>query len=240
MNQQNLPYNPQPFHFKVIRKILSPWFKSQVGQDIWIVFRALPFKRKGFFLDLAASDGIYLNNTYVLEKLFGWKGICIEANPLFHTKLRKIRRCIIDDSIVNDKSEKVDFRIDRDIFSGIVAEDTMNRYSDCNKQAKIITATTCTLTEILDRHNAPKVIDYFSFDVEGSELRVIKGLDFNKYSFKCLTVESPQLEAHQILIENDYVFVKNNKWEAYYVHKTLLTKLKVKCEPFKQMPKGYE
>ena len=223
--------------FRVTRKILRPWFKSQLGQDLWVIFRILPLKRKGFFLDLAASDGINCSNTYVLEKLFGWDGICIEPNPLFHTHLKSTRNCIIDDSIVNDKSEKVDFRIDNHIFGGIVAEDTENHYREFDEHTEIITATTCTLTEVLDRHNAPKIIDYFSLDVEGSELRVLKGLDFNKYRFKCLTVESPRPEVHQILLENDYVFVKNNWWDAYYVHKTLLTKLKIKCEPFKLIPK---
>ena len=215
-----------------IRWLVS--FKSQIGQDMWVIFRALPFKRKGFFLDLGAGDGVELSNTYVLKKLFGWKGICIEPNPGFHAKLKKRRNCIIDYSVVNDKSKKVDFRIDNYIYGGIVAEDTVNNIKTYGKGIEIMTATTCTLTEVLDRHNAPKVIDYFSLDVEGSETRVLKGLDFNKYSFNCLTIEQPTLEVHQILIENDYVFVKKNRWDAYYVHKSLLTKSKMKCEPFKQ------
>ena len=222
---------------RVTRKILNPWFKSQMAQDMWVIFRVLPFKRKGFFLDLAAGDGVSFSNTHVLEKLFGWKGICIEPNPIFNKKLKKTRHCIIDDSIVSDKSEKVDFRIDNHIFGGIVAEDIPNNYKNRAKHTEIINATACTLTKILDRHNAPKMIDYFSLDVEGSELRVIKGLDFNKYSFKCLTIERPTLEIHRILLKNNYVFVRNNYWDAHYVHKTLLAKLKIKCEPFKLIPK---
>ena len=222
---------------------LSYWFKGQLGQDMWVIFRALPIKKKGFFLDLAAGDGVFLNNTYVLEKFFDWDGICIEPNPLFHKKLRKTRNCIIDDSIVNDKSEKVDFRIDNGLFGGIVADDTDNNYGiygENMEQAEIITTTACTLTEVLDRHNAPKIIDYFSLDVEGCETRVIKGLDFNKYSFNCLTIERPTLEIHQIFLNNNYVFVKNNRYDAYYVHKTLLAKSKIRCKPFKQIPRTYD
>ena len=228
-----------------MRLPLLYWFKGQLGQDMWVIFRALPFKKKGFFLDLAASDGVRYSNTYVLEKLFDWEGICIEPNPIFHKKLRKARHCIIDYSIVSDKSEKVDFRIDNRMFGGIVAEDTLNNYRNCGKYGKyvkqpgVITATACTLTEVLDYHNAPKIIDYFSLDVEGCETRVIKGFDFNKYSFNCITIERPTLEIHQILLKNSYVFVKNNEFDAYYVHKTLLTKSKIKCKPFEQIPQDY-
>ena len=37
----------------------------------------------GYFIELGAYDGITLSNTYLLEKKFKWKVICIE--PLFET-----------------------------------------------------------------------------------------------------------------------------------------------------------
>ena len=79
-------------------------------------------QRKGFFLDLAAADGITSSNTHILEKLFGWDGICIEPNPTFLQKLKKTRNCIIDGSVISDKREKVSFRIDNGQLGGIVAE----------------------------------------------------------------------------------------------------------------------
>ena len=53
-------------------------FKGQKGQDRWVILEALPWLRRGFFLDLAAADGLTHSNTHVLEKWFGWRGICIE------------------------------------------------------------------------------------------------------------------------------------------------------------------
>jgi hypothetical protein len=37
-----------------------------------------------------------------------------------------------------------------------------------------------TLTNVLNECNAPKFIDFFSLDVEGSEFDVFEGTDFKK------------------------------------------------------------
>ena len=47
---------------------------------------------------------------------------------------------------------------------------------------------TRTLTSILDE-TQPKEIDLFSLDVEGYELNVLEGLDFEKYKPKIIVVE---------------------------------------------------
>ena len=58
-----------------------------------------------------------------------------------------------------------------------------------------------TLSSILD--SSPyKSIDVLSIDVEGSELKVLKGLNFDKYKPKLIIVE--------------YLDLKANKWEIPY------------------------
>ncbi|MBO4633450.1 MAG: FkbM family methyltransferase [Lentisphaeria bacterium] len=46
-----------------------------------------------------------------------------------------------------------------------------------------------TLTSILDEVKPPR-IDFFSLDVEGNELSVLKGLDWEKYSPALILVEA--------------------------------------------------
>ena len=46
-----------------------------------------------------------------------------------------------------------------------------------------------TLTSILEKSNAPKEIDFLSLDVEGAELEVLKGVDFDRFSFKYMLIE---------------------------------------------------
>ncbi len=213
-------------------------FKSQKKQDIWVVFEVTRFKRHGYFVDLAAADGISMNNTFCLEKLFAWDGLCIEPNPYFYSKLEKNRKCQKKSVAVSDKSESVNFRIDNGYLGGIVAEDTDNSQRIRGEQlesAEIISIQTETLTSILDECRAPRNIDYLSLDVEGSEERVLRGLDFDRYSFDCMTIERPTPEVNRLLFDNNYVFVKNYRFDSFYVHKSLLSKRDIKCEPFEQL-----
>ena len=54
---------------------------SQVAQDEWVL-QTLKYPRGGFFIDLlGAHDRETLSNTMVMEKLYVWKGIWVEANP---------------------------------------------------------------------------------------------------------------------------------------------------------------
>ena len=50
---------------------------SQSWQDIFVL-TMLNGKRNGTFLELGASDPIYMNNTYLLSSKFDWKGISID------------------------------------------------------------------------------------------------------------------------------------------------------------------
>jgi FkbM family methyltransferase len=224
-----------------LKRLINPFrlFKGQKSQDKWVIFSVLPFKRNGFFLDLAASDGITDSNTYTLEKLFGWTGICIEPNPTLFQKLRTTRNCIVDSSVISDKREKVEFRIDNGPLGGIIDDDMDNNYKIRGEQllnAETITLDALPLNELLDRYNAPAIIDYFSLDVEGAEERVIRSIDFEKYQFLCITIERPTPKVNKILFENEYLFAKNHRFDSFYIHSSILSNKKLKLQPFEQIP----
>ena len=61
-------------------------FFSSKSQDKWIVQEVFNYKKNGYFLDLAATNGISENNTFYLEKKLNWKGLCIEPNKKFFKK----------------------------------------------------------------------------------------------------------------------------------------------------------
>ena len=68
-------------------------YKSQHKQDEFIV-NYFKEKRNGVFVDIGAHDGITLSNTYILEKEYGWTGICIEPMEHEYKKLEACRSCI--------------------------------------------------------------------------------------------------------------------------------------------------
>lgn len=214
-------------------------FRGQKGQDRWVLFQVLPLMERGYFLDIAAADGITHSNTYVLEKHFGWGGLCIEPNPGFYKQLLKNRDCLADPSVVSDKREILEFRIDNGQLGGIVAEDTDNNARTRGKQlsgATIMRLQARTINEILAENDVPKMIDYFSLDVEGSEERIISTLDFNSYQFKSITIERPTKRVNEILFDNGYIFVRNFHFDSFYVHPLVLRESNIVCDKFEQVP----
>ena len=83
-------------------------------------------------------------------------------------------------------------------------------------QKKISSPNTNNLTEILKKSKAPKLIDFFSLDVEGSELNVLKGVNFREYNFKYLLIEITDIDNGEyvkkiikFLDEKDYTLQAN-------------------------------
>ena len=67
-----------------------------------------------------------------------------------------------------------------------------------------------TLTEILDIGNAPHVIDLLSVDVEGAELSVLSGIDFSKYRFKYILIETrASTKIIDFMTANSYHYIKH-------------------------------
>jgi hypothetical protein len=70
--------NKLRYKFKGVEKIKQNY--SQVYQDMFVL-TMLDGKTKGTYLEIGTADPIYNNNTYLLEKEFGWSGISVEINP---------------------------------------------------------------------------------------------------------------------------------------------------------------
>jgi FkbM family methyltransferase len=233
----------------LIEKIKAKVFKhtlktinSQKGQDHWVIKEVFFGKKSGFFLEMGATNGLYVSNTLVLERDYGWNGICVEPSPLDFSDLQKNRSCLCINKCVDEIEGNVEFILAGEV-GGIIDTETDNSYEKrkskierLKKEGKVMNIETVTLEDLLDKNNAPAVIDYFSLDVEGAETRVLRQFDFNKYIFSALTIERPTPELNSILFNNGYVFVKNAFYDTYYVHESLETIDSVKKGKFKQVP----
>jgi hypothetical protein len=67
-----------------------------------------------------------------------------------------------------------------------VGEDATGRPVTESKNAR-------TLRSVLRECRAPRIIDYWSLDTEGSEFTILKSFPFDEYSFRVLTVEHNRL-----------------------------------------------
>ncbi len=73
-----------------------------------------------------------------------------------------------------------------------------------------------TLNSILFEAGAPKIIDIISLDVEGAELEVLKGINYNDYKFKYMCIESRSIEKIESFLTNyDYKLVEKISQHDY-------------------------
>ncbi len=198
---------------------------SQLSQDIHVC-DFYDGKQDGYFVDVGANDGITLSNTYLLEKKYNWKGICIEPEPTNYDKLITNRSTICDKHVVFSKSNDiVEFAImgNNGLLSGIA--DYVKR--DPNRQVEIIMIPTMTLTDILDMYGAPRLIDYLTIDTEGTEIEVLKGLNMSKYIVGYLSIEhnydvNKRKKIRDILYAGGYIYKCENKWDDDYFHRSIV------------------
>ena len=205
---------------------------SKLNQDI-NVLKFYNNKTDGYFVEIGASDGIKISNTYLLEKEYNWKGICIEPIQEEYEKLVNNRKCICENiSVYSSSNLELEFAIchENSLLSGLYSHiDHHKNTVDNNK--KIFNSKTKTLTDILDINKSPKFIEYLSIDTEGSELEILKGIDFNKYMFGIIDIEHNYIEPRrteikELLFNNNYDYLKENNWDDTYIHKSLNNILK--------------
>lgn len=191
---------------------------SQAGQDFWVYGEVFNEMRGGYFLDIGAHDGFIVSNTYILEKRYGWNGICIEANPESFNKLKECRRCRCLNECVDSKEGEVEFVLD-ETMGGIVDSDCDNT----NKgNRRSISLRTIPLAALLERENFPRVIDYLSIDIEGAEDRALLNFDFDRYLFKCITIERPSSELRSVFEKNGYLLIKEiPHLDCFYIHTSI-------------------
>jgi len=201
---------------------------SQIGQDLEVL-KTYNNKRGGFFIEIGASDGIKLSNTYLLEKKYNWKGICVEPIPRRFEELCKNRpnSFCSNNAVYNESTKQVIFDIANsfDLLSGI--SNNIDCYKTAvNKNKTQIIVTTISFNDLLEKYNAPLFIDYLSLDTEGSELEILKSVNLQKYIFGLIDVEHNYIEPRRtqirnLLTSNGYVFLRENKFDDCYKHKSI-------------------
>lgn len=196
---------------------------SQLGQELWVLERT-GFKRGGFFVEFGATDGVTLSNTWLLEREFGWSGICAEPNPRFLPLLRSHRRCTVSDACIGARTgELVEFVL-ADEYSGMTRHARLDghaakRAAYLELPGSTISLRTISLDDFLRQMGAPRHIDYLSIDTEGSELEILAAFPFSEWDIDLITVEhnfTPQREQIRELLESrGYAYVEA-QWDDWF------------------------
>jgi hypothetical protein len=115
-------------------------------------------------------------------------GLCLEANPMYWRDLC-FRKCqVVGAAMGHNRMERVKFAMQEE-YGGIIGDKLDNKKD--NAEAKAKSYYTVPLLEILQRNNAPRVIDYLSLDVEGAEYYIMEVFPFDQYIVCVMTIERP-------------------------------------------------
>ena len=187
----------------------------------------------GFFIETGGADGYTQSNTWYLEMHKNWKGILVEPNPIAANICRNLRPnssvfnyALVSDEYDNDNVtllQRIVYEDDPGLMSSI-SDSPIRKNAEWIAPAtemdttKEIVVQATTLNAILESINVDK-IDFFSLDVEGYEIEVLKGIDLKRFCPKvmliewhsdiediCRLVEYTHTFAEQ-LSKHDYVFI---------------------------------
>jgi FkbM family methyltransferase len=150
---------------------------------------------KGYFVDIGAHDGISGSNSKYFEEK-GWDGICIEPHPDVFKLLKKNRVCSLSNAAVWKEDTEVDFLAVSgypEMLSGIVESYDPQHSARIDREieqmggsSRLVKIPAMRFDTLVDRTH----IDFLSIDTEGSELEILKNIDFDKYNIRVICIEN--------------------------------------------------
>jgi FkbM family methyltransferase len=173
-------------------------YHSQIEQDRVLQEKFFFRQEIGFFVDVGAEEGVLGSNSLFFEEK-GWKGICIEPHPESFAKLQAQRKCLClpvaaSSSIGKTKFTKINGPLQ--VLSGITDsyderhQERIQREIETKGGSKEeIEVKTETLQTIF-LTNGVKEVHYLSIDVEGGELEVLKGINFDDVMIHIIDIEN--------------------------------------------------
>jgi FkbM family methyltransferase len=149
-------------------------YNGQFGEDKWIIDN-IKLPKTGTFVDVGADQSIYGSNTYYFEKYLDWDGICIDADERTIAKLKQKRKRVVHTAI-SDTDGEISFN-QHDLAGISSISENGNTIVPCKK-----------LNTVLEEANIEE-ITLLDIDVEGHEIQVCLGLDWEKYKPQIVIIE---------------------------------------------------
>lgn len=221
--------------FNIAKSMISPDIKfpdnrlyvksySQYGEDL-LVDSILGCKVNGTYIDIGANNPILFNNT---KRFYdrGWSGINIEPNPVHYPLLKNRDRDInLNIGISNVETFIPFYILEADMVSTTdkdIAIRNCQDYDTCIQ--KVIEIPVLRLDTVLSEYLGDRYIDFMSIDVEGVEMNVLQGNDWDKYRPMVILIEiTDHIEdILDYLVKRSYLPIMSNSTNAIFVDQLVL------------------
>ncbi|HEX8637093.1 MAG TPA: FkbM family methyltransferase [Pyrinomonadaceae bacterium] len=187
-----------PGRFKNIKKQKNSY--SQFGEDVIIadLLEELSIKNVSY-LDIGANNPKYISNTYLFYEK-GCKGVLVEPNRILCEKLKAARP---RDTVLNfgigtdDNIKEADFYQFPEKADGLstFSREEARHWEEVGmggvkfKVEKVLKLPLLGINHVISKYFT-EFPDFVSIDVEGWDLKILKTLDFAKYSPAVFCVET--------------------------------------------------
>jgi FkbM family methyltransferase len=190
---------------------------SQDGEDVVLAAYYHGKKRyKGFYVDVGAHHPVRFSNTWMFYRR-GWRGINIDPTPGSMRPFRFLRRrdVNLEIGIGGQPTQLTFYCFDEPALNTF--DEAVARQRDTGKPYRVIKTVSVPvepLAAVLDKHlPAGQAIDFFTIDVEGLDLEVLKSNDWSKYKPEFVLVEDSDFKPGQAAESAIYKFLKSQDYE---------------------------
>jgi FkbM family methyltransferase len=216
-------------------------YYSQDGQDVYLskllfnkIDKLLTSGVQPVFVDIGCNHPIKFSNSYFFEKYFKFKVLAVDPLDRYKALWEKYRsgsvfnQCALGEvEGVVELTVPLEGQFVDDMHSSLCNTSKLEGYKTSKKSVKMK-----TLTQLLNEQSIREVL-ICSIDVEGFELEVLKGLDFNQFQIDCFCIENNESnpygseELRSFLLNKGYSFVARlGMLDDVYVIRTLLGQYK--------------
>ena len=186
----NIFYNIKLYlHLLRYRGLKEKLQYSRWGEDSFLI-NYFKDTSNGRYIDIGAFHPFRGSNTYLLYKK-GWSGINIDLNKTSIDLFKLARPNDINLNLaISDANKKIKVYQTKDL--GKMNTINLKFASFFLKNYHVRESRSYDLNDILYKYNANKNnrFELIDIDVEGSEYQILKSLNFKKYSFKLILVET--------------------------------------------------
>lgn len=186
-------------------------YYSQDKQDELLETLIFRGYRRGIFVDVGAWDGVCFSNTLFFEKERKWRGINIEPLPDKYEQLVVNRPNAINLNVaISDTEGETEFLAisgNTGMLSGIKSnydprhlQRIEKETTELGTETNTIQVKTRRLDSIFREHNIQRV-HYLSIDAEGSEMNIVRSIDFDYTYIDVIGFENNYPETSKPILE---------------------------------------